>query len=204
MKNENLRFQLEKINLSFDDMFYKRCDTFISLLQEWGAVHNFTSAKALSKENIIDNIVDSVYPLKFLNNFNSLLDVGTGAGYPGMLLAIAKPNIPCTLVEPKSKRVAFLKFLKSALKLDNLTVLNQKVEDIEPKSYQLITSRAVTNTSLLLSITQNITSKDTEFLFYKGSLCEDEIKEIKINNYEIVTVGEYRNFLYIKRKGVNK
>ena len=202
MENSNLKFLLEKLDLDFDDTFYKRCDTFISLLQEWGAIHNFTSAKALSKANIIDNIVDSIYPLKFLNSFNSFVDVGTGAGYPGMLLAIARPDTKAILVEPKAKRVAFLNFVKNSLKLENVEVLHKKVQDISPSEYDLITSRAVTNTSLLLSLTQNITSSQTEFLFYKGSLCEDEIKEIKLNNYEIITVGEYRNFLYIKRKGL--
>ncbi|MCK5294425.1 MAG: 16S rRNA (guanine(527)-N(7))-methyltransferase RsmG [Arcobacteraceae bacterium] len=202
MENEQLKIELEKIKLSFDDKFYERCDTFISLLQEWGAVHNFTSAKALRTPDIIANIVDSVYPLKFLNDFKSFADVGTGAGYPGMLLAIARPDTKCVLVEPKVKRVAFLNFVKSALGLKKVTVLHTKVQDISPTSYDLITSRAVTNTSLLLSLTQNISNEQTEFIFYKGSLCEQEIEEIKLNKYEIISVGEFRNFLYIKRKGL--
>lgn len=200
--NEQLKIELEKIKLSFDDKFYERCNTFIKLLQEWGAVHNFTSSKALRTPDIISNIVDSVYPLKFLNNFESFADVGTGAGYPGMLLAIARPDAKCVLVEPKVKRVAFLNFVKSALGLKNVTVLHKKVQDISPISYDLITSRAVTNTSLLLSLTHNISDEQTEFIFYKGSLCEQEIKEIKFNEYEIISVGEFRNFLYIKRKGL--
>ena len=200
--NDKLKNDLEYLNLSFDDKFYERCDMFISLLQEWGAVHNFTSAKALRTDDIVSNIVDSVYPLKFLNDFKSFADVGTGAGYPGMLLAIARPEVTCVLVEPKAKRVAFLNFVKSALKLTNVTVVHKRVQDISPTSYDLITSRAVTNTSLLLSLTKNISDEQTEFLFYKGSLCEQEIEEIKINNYEIKSVGEFRNFLYIKRKGL--
>lgn len=202
MKNEQLKIELEKINLSFDDLFYERCDTYIALLQEWGAVHNFTSSKALRTVDIIANIVDSVYPLKFVNSFDSLADVGTGAGYPGMLLAIARPDIKVSLIEPKAKRVAFLNFIKGSLKLKNVEVLHKKVQDIAPTSYDIITSRAVTNTSLLLSLSQNISCENTEFLFYKGSLCEDEIKDAKIKEYEVINVGEHRNFLYIKRKGL--
>ena len=70
------------------------------------------------------------------------------------------------------------------------------------QSFDLITSRAVTNTTLLLSITNNIASAETEYLFYKGSICEDEIKDAKIKNYEVIQSGVHRNYLYIKRKGL--
>jgi 16S rRNA (guanine527-N7)-methyltransferase len=197
-----LKEQLKTINLEFDKLFYEKCDMFVSLLQEWGAVHNFTSSKALSTQEINLNIIDSIYPLTFLNHFNSFADIGTGAGYPGLLLSIAKPNIKATLIEPKGKKVAFLNFVKSALSLDNVEILHKKVQDIPPQSFELITSRAVTNISLLLSMTQHITFNETEFLFYKGSLCQDEMKEIKLNKYDIIKSGKYRNYLYIKRKGL--
>jgi 16S rRNA (guanine527-N7)-methyltransferase len=131
-----------------------------------------------------------------------LADIGTGAGYPGMLLAIAYPSSQISLIEPRAKRVAFLNFVKSALKLDNVKVIQNRVENLPPQSFDLITSRAVTNTSLLLSITNNIASDDTEYLFYKGSICLSEIKDAKIKNYEIIQSGEHRNYLYIKRKGL--
>ena len=119
-----------------------------------------------------------------------------------MLLAIAYPEKKVSLIEPRAKRVAFLNFVKSALKLENVEVVQNRVEYLSPQSFDLITSRAVTNTTLLLSITNNISSQDTEYLFYKGSICEDEIKDAKIKNYEIVQSGEHRNYLYIKRKGL--
>ena len=195
-----LKDKFTKINLEFDDIFYKRCDDFISLLQEWGSVHNLTGN--LHTLQIEENIVDSIYPLKFLNHFENFADIGTGAGYPGMLLAIARPNIKATLIEPKAKRVAFLNFVKNTLKLDNVEVVHKKAQDVLPQSYDLITSRAVTNTSLLLSLTQNLSTKDTEYLFYKGSLCEDETKEAKLKNYQIINVGNTRNYLYIKRGNI--
>lgn len=195
-----LKNKIEKISLSFDALFYERCEKFITLLQQWGAVHSLSAQ--LKKEEIEDNIVDSIYPVKFLNSFETLADIGTGAGYPGMLLAIAYPDKKISLIEPRAKRVAFLNFVKSALKLENVEVIQNRVENLSPQSFDLISSRAVTNTTLLLSITNNIASKETEYLFYKGSICEDEIKDAKIDNYEIVQSGEHRNYLYIKRKGL--
>jgi 16S rRNA (guanine527-N7)-methyltransferase len=195
-----LKTKLEEFDLKFDKLFYDRCDKFVSLLQEWGGVHNLTSS--LDSIQIKDNIVDSIYPLKFLNKFDSFADVGTGAGYPGMLVAIAKPNIQSTLIEPRAKRVAFLNFVKNTLGLTNVEVIHSKAQDISPRSYDLITSRAVTNTSLLLSLTQNLTDTNTEYLFYKGSLCKDEIKQAQLDNYEILSVGAHRNYLYMKRQGL--
>lgn len=195
-----LKAKLEELGFEFDDLFYQRCEQFVSLLQEWGAVHNLTGA--LKTLQIKENIVDSVYPLKFLHNFESLADIGTGAGYPGMLLAIARPDSKVALIEPRAKRVAFLNFVKNALGLKNVEVIQKKAQDILPTSYELITSRAVTNTALLLSLTKNLSDAHTEYLFYKGSLCEEEIAKAKIDNYEIVSVGEHRNYLYMKRQGL--
>jgi 16S rRNA (guanine527-N7)-methyltransferase len=195
-----LSAKLEKIGLSYDEQFYERCDKFVALLQQWGAVHSLTAQ--LKREQIEANIIDSIYPMKFINEFESLADIGTGAGYPGMLLAIANPDKKVALIEPKAKRVAFLNFVKNALKLENVEVIQKRVEELSPRSYDIITSRAVTNTALLLSLTNTISGNDTEYLFYKGSICKEEIEEAKLNNYEVIPNGEHRNFLYIKRKGL--
>lgn len=195
-----LKNKCKEIGLEFDNLFYERCEKFTSLLQQWGAVHSLSAQ--LKKGEIEDNIIDSIYPVKFLNSFETLADIGTGAGYPGMLLAIAYPTRKISLIEPRAKRVAFLNFVKSALKLENVEVIPNRVENLAPQSFDLITSRAVTNTTLLLSITNNIASQDTEYLFYKGSICKDEIETAKIKNYEIIQSGEHRNYLYIKRKGL--
>lgn len=192
--------KLKNIGLEFDEQFYVRCDQFISLLQQWGAVHSLTAQ--LTKEQIEENILDSIYPLKFMNSFDTLADIGTGAGYPGMILAIARPEAKISLVEPKAKRVAFLNFVKNALKLPNVEVVQNRVENMPPSSFDIITSRAVTNTSFLLSLTNNISGNDTEYLFYKGSLCEEEVSHAKLENYEVIKRGDHRNYLYMKRKGL--
>ncbi len=196
----DLQNRFERESLDFDELFYSRCKKFKALLKQWGAVHNLTAQ--LEESQIEENIVDSVYPLKFLNSFESLIDIGTGAGYPGMILAIAKPDVKVVLCEPKAKRVAFLNFVKNTLELPNVEVVQNRVENLPPKHYDLITSRAVTNTSLLMSMTGNLSDNDTEYLFYKGSMCDEELKGLEFDNYEVVSYGEKRNYLYIKREGL--
>lgn len=195
-----LKQKCEAVDLEFDDIFYDRCEKYITLLKQWGKVHNLSSNKDLQQEAIELNILDSIYVLKFLSTYTSIADVGTGAGYPGMLLAIARPDISCTLIEPRAKRVAFLKFVSSFLKLTNIKVIEKRAEDISNEKYDLIVSRAVTNTSLLLDITKDISNEHTQYLFYKGSLAQNELEVSKINNYDVISFGEHRNYVYIKNK----
>ncbi|WP_320033986.1 16S rRNA (guanine(527)-N(7))-methyltransferase RsmG [Halarcobacter sp.] len=189
-----LKELLKDINI--DNEFEQRCETFISLLQQWGKVHNLSGR--LETEDIIENIEDSIYPLKFIENYESFADIGTGAGYPGLILAMANANAKAYLIEPRLKRVSFLNFVKNTLGLNNVEVIANRVEKIDNIKVDLITSRAVTNTKLLLDLTTNIKKDESAYLFYKGTLLEDEIQQVKINNYDVVNRKD-RNYLYIKK-----
>ena len=186
---------LEANNLKFEDKFYEDCEVFVKLLQQWGTIHNLSGR--LTKDDIYENILDSLYPLTFIEKYESFADIGTGAGYPGLILAIALRDTKAYLIEPRIKRVSFLNFVKATLKLDNLVVLCNRVEEVKDLQVDLITSRAVTNTSLLLDITKNIKKPNSSYLFYKGSMLESELENAKVNNYKIVNKKD-RNYLYIK------
>ena len=190
-----LKQLLKENNLHFDDKFYEDCDVFIKLLQQWGMVHNLSGR--LTRSDIEENILDSLYPLNFIEKYESFADIGTGAGYPGLILAMALRDMKSYLIEPRIKRVSFLNFVKASLKLDNLTILCSRVEEVKGLSVDLITSRAVTNTSLLLDITTNIKKDNSSYLFYKGSMLDEELEVAKVNDYKIVNRKD-RNYLYIK------
>ncbi|SFZ98495.1 rRNA small subunit 7-methylguanosine (m7G) methyltransferase GidB [hydrothermal vent metagenome] len=183
----------EGINLS--DEIISTLEDFSYLLHEWNQIHNLTGAKSISA--IYDNILDSLYPLTFIKKPNTLLDVGTGAGFPGIVLAIALPSVEVVLSEPLKKRVSFLKYAAIDLGLKNVKVEAKRVEKVEHEAFGLITSRAVTNTKLLLELTQNISDENTEYLFYKGSRVFDELEDVQHQlNYDIVQKNQ-RNYLYI-------
>lgn len=186
---------LEANNLKFEDKFYEDCEVFVKLLQQWGTIHNLSGR--LTRDDIYENILDSLYPLTFIEKYESFADIGTGAGYPGLILAIALRDTKAYLIEPRIKRVSFLNFVKATLKLHNLVVLCNRVEEVKDLQVDLITSRAVTNTSLLLDITKNIKKPNSSYLFYKGSMLESELENAKVNNYKIVNKKD-RNYLYIK------
>ncbi|OCL87067.1 Ribosomal RNA small subunit methyltransferase G [Aliarcobacter thereius] len=191
----SLKNLLGKNDLKLEDSFYKDIQVFIELLQKWGKVHNLSGR--LDKESIEENIMDSLFPLNFIDAFESFADVGTGAGYPGLIIAIAKRDIKAYLIEPRAKRVSFLNFVKASLGLNNLIILQNRVENVKDIKVELITSRAVTNTKLLIDLTKNIKQDSSSYLFYKGSLLENELEDAKINNYKVVSRSD-RNYLYIK------
>ena len=192
-----LKQLLEENNLHFDDKFYEDCEVFIKLLQQWGKVHNLSGR--LLRSDIEENILDSIFPLNFINKYNSFADIGTGAGYPGLILAMGLRDVKSYLIEPRIKRLSFLSCVYASLKLENLTVICSRVEEVKDLQVDLITSRAVTNTSLLLDITKNIKKENSSYLFYKGSMLESEIEIAKLNDYKIVNRKD-RNYLYIKGK----
>ena len=191
-----LKNYLKKEGIELDDNIIFKLEIFTTKLDEWNRVHNLTGAKTIYA--IYENILDSLYPLSFIDIPKNLLDVGTGAGFPGLVLAIALPDTEVTLSEPLKKRVAFLKYMRVDLELDNLTVEAKKVEKINSQPFEMITSRAVTNTKLLLSLTENISDNKTQYLFYKGGRVFDEVKDVSQKlNYDIVQKN-LRNYLYIK------
>lgn len=178
--------------MSFDE----KIDFFTKKLLEWNKIHNLTGAK--TKEEVLKNIEDSIYPVKFLpKNIKNAMDIGTGAGFPGLILAFYLEDTNFLLVEPRKKRAAFLNYIISSLNLKNIKVEDKRVEEISPQKFDLITSRAVAKTDTLLKLSKPFIDKNTILLFYKGEEAEEEVKDIKNFNYDIINNGK-RKYLIIK------
>ena len=194
----NLVQYLNKENIHLESGIIVKLEKFASLLNEWNQIHNLTGAKTI--DAIYVNIIDSLYPLTFIDKPKTLLDVGTGAGFPGLVLVIALPETEVVLAEPLKKRVSFLKYAAIDLELSNVSVEAKRVEKVEHEAFDLITSRAVTNTKLLLDLTKDISNSETKYLFYKGSRVFDEIEDVQHQlRYDIVQKNQ-RNYLYIKNE----
>ena len=192
----NLSQYLDKEGISLEADVIIKLENFSSLLHEWNQIHNLTGAKSI--DAIYVNIIDSLFPLTFIEKPKTLLDVGTGAGFPGIVLAMALPECEVVLSEPLKKRVSFLKYAAIDLELPNVKVEAKRVEFVEHEAFGLISSRAVTNTKLLLELTKEISDVKTQYLFYKGSRVFDEVVDVGHQlDYDIVQKNQ-RNYLYIK------
>ena len=193
----NLKEQLQKESVSLPEDFFYKVQKYKEHLFKWNKIHNLTGAK---DEATIDAFIfDAVFPVSFMPEVKTLMDIGAGAGFPGMILAFALPQTQVTLVEPLAKRASFLQFVKADLELQNVTVVKKKVEQMEPKIFDMITSRAVTDTKMLLELSQNFYDSKTKFLFYKGEKVFDEVanatqkmrhKVIERDNRHYLLLGE--------------
>ena len=181
----NLKNAVVNAGIGLPENFFTNIQKYKEHLYKWNKIHNLTGAK---DETTLNNFIyDALFPVTFLPQVNSLMDIGTGAGFPGMILALALPETEVTLVEPLTKRASFLQFIKADLGLKNVTVVKKRVEDMEPQIFDIITSRAVTDTKMLLKLSENFRDKNSKLLFYKGEKVFDEIDEgVKGMNYKII------------------
>lgn len=191
----DLKATLNNDNITLPDNFFRNVQRYKEHLQKWNKIHNLTGAK--DSQTLDEFIYDAVFPLSFLPKVDTLMDIGTGAGFPGMILAFGLPNTHVTLVEPLSKRASFLQFIKADLELTNVTVVKQRVEQMEPKIFDIITSRAVTETKMLLKLSENFYDSHTKFLFYKGEKVFDEVKDGVQNMQHKIIETKNRHYLLL-------
>jgi len=192
----NLAQHLDREGIKVPKETVFKLEQFASLLHTWNQIHNLTGAKTI--ETIYDNIIDALYPVTFICTPDSLLDVGTGAGFPGMVLGIFYNKVETVLCEPLNKRASFLKFLTVELALPHVSVAKMRVEKLRHTPFGMITSRAVTDTRLLLDLTRELSDTTTQYLFYKGGQVFQELEAARHQlNYAIVS-RDKRNYLWIK------
>jgi len=189
----NLKTTLTNENIELPDNFFSNIQKYKENLFKWNKIHNLTGAK--DEKTIDEFIYDAVFPVSFLPKVKTLLDIGTGAGFPGMILAIALPDMEVTLVEPLKKRVSFLQFIKADLGLKNVTVVKKRVEEMPHKIFDIITSRAVTDTKMLLKLSEGFRDENSQLLFYKGQRVYDEVDEVM--NHQIIQTKN-RHYLLLK------
>ena len=171
----DLKETILKNNIKVPEDFFYNIQKYKEQLFKWNKIHNITGAK--NEATVNHFIYDALFPVSFLKHYNSLLDIGTGAGFPGMILALALPDTHVTLVEPLKKRASFLQFIKADLGLKNVTVVKKRVEEMPPQHFELVTSRAVTDTKMLLKLSENFRDSSSTLLFYKGEKVFTEIDE---------------------------
>lgn len=152
-------------------------NTYLDLLEEWNRVFNLTAIT--NREDMFTlHLQDSLSVLPYLTGKN-VLDVGTGAGFPGMVLAIARPDLAVTLLDSAGKKTRFLQQVKAALKLNNVTVVHARVEDYHPDPlFDQVISRAFSDLTKFLLCTEHLCKPEGQFLAMKGLCPDEEIKAI--------------------------
>ena len=157
----------------------KQLDDYANLIKEYNKVMNLTGIDEY-EEVYLKHFYDSMTINGILKNieFESLGDLGTGAGLPGVVLAIFYPDKKIYLIEPLTKRCKFLEVVKEKLQLNNVIILNKRAEEIDLK-FDVIVSRAVAKLNILLELSIPLINTGGYFIPLKGAAGTEEIKNAK-------------------------
>lgn len=174
----------ERLGIELERAAVERLFIYYEELKRWSRKINLI-ARETSDEQIIENhFLDSLTLLPLLINCGPvhLLDVGTGAGFPGLVCKAARPGIALTLVEPRLKRVSFLRHIARTLQLEDVSVLACRIEDEEiiPSAapFTHITSRAVTDVGAFLDLVGRFALSGQEIICMKGPKWQQELSVI--------------------------
>lgn len=213
MNIEEFVNNLKDLNIEINDDILNKLDIYYNFLVEYNSHTNLTAITG--KEDVyLKHFYDSLTIVKSidLSTINSLIDVGTGAGFPGMVLAIFYPNLKVTLLDSNNKRINFLNELISKLGISNVVTVHDRSEIYAKNhkdSFDVVTARAVKNMKELTELCLPLVSVGGYFIPLKGILnneLEDAISIITQINGKVVDVisfnlpnGDTRNIIKIKK-----
>ena len=211
MNKELFLEECKKMNIEITDSQLKQLDQFYHLMLEWNEKINLTRITE-EQDVYLKHFYDSLTLNKAVNlkEVQTLCDVGTGAGFPGIVLKIVFPNLKVTLIDSLLKRVNYLNEVIKTLNLKEIEAIHARGEDYKGQ-FDVVTSRAVANIEKLVDYTMHLVSKDGVFVAMKGNIEEELSSEVKTRlekKYEIKQMISFklpiedsnRNLIVMKKK----
>jgi 16S rRNA (guanine527-N7)-methyltransferase len=175
-----LRSGLEELGITLADKQVKQLLQHIALLDKWNRVHNLTAIRAIN-DMVGKHVLDSLSVLPELVKQSpptmTLADVGTGAGFPGLPLAIACPDWQVTLIDSNHKKIGFIKQVVHVGDLKNVTVIASRVEQ-QTQTFAAVISRAFASLAEMVKHTKPVCREDTVLWAMKGKYPEQELSEL--------------------------
>ncbi|MGX5175582.1 16S rRNA (guanine(527)-N(7))-methyltransferase RsmG [Aliikangiella sp. IMCC44653] len=172
---EQLKRGISALQLQLSSHQINQLESLLNDLLKWNKAYNLTAIKD-PQEALRLHILDSLAVLPYWQKFNKTLDVGTGAGFPGLPLAIALPQQEFHLLDSNSKKIRFIRQQIHALDLPNVTAHHSRIEDHPNGQYDCVTSRAFASLADMLTATQHQLVLDGRWMALKGVYSEQEVK----------------------------
>lgn len=175
---KELKEKAKLINIELEDIKIEKFYNYMNLLLEWNEKINLTAITE-PNEVILKHFIDSATIIKYIENNMSIVDVGTGAGFPGIPLNIIKNNAKYTLVDSLNKRINFLNEVIEKLGLQNINTVHSRIEDFaknNKEKFDVATSRAVASLNVLLEYLLPLVKVGGICICMKGSNAKEEIE----------------------------
>lgn len=179
MNKDIFLIEVKKLGIEINSDMMEKLDIFYKLLVEWNKKINLTTIVD-EKEVYLKHFYDSLTIVKTVNleTINNLCDVGTGAGFPGIVLKIMYPHINITLLDSLQKRINFLNVVINTLNLKDIKTIHTRSEDYRGQ-YDIVVSRAVANIEKLLTIAMHLVKPGGMFVAMKGNIDKEITPIIK-------------------------
>lgn len=184
-RNEIVTY-LENNNIAFDEEAITKLLTFLSLLATWNKTHNLTAIKP--KDYILKHVIDSLCLLPYIKD-QRFLDVGTGAGFPGIVLAIFATNCEVVLLDIQAKKCCFLKQVIHEAQLKNATVEHKSILDYNPnRSFDIVVARAFTSMANMVDMVRHVCNRNHGvILAMKAKLENNEVAALTVK-HEVINI----------------
>jgi 16S rRNA (guanine527-N7)-methyltransferase len=169
---------LDGLGLDIDAGTQQKLLDYLALLEKWNKVHNLTAVRN-PEEMVTLHLLDSLSALPHIKG-ERLLDVGSGAGLPGIPLALVRPWLPVTVMDSSHKKASFMRQVKAELGIANLEVVCGRVEKFRPDvRYDMVISRAFSDLAEFLRLTSHLCADRGLWLAMKGVYPYDELAQLK-------------------------
>lgn len=165
----------QAMEMALSDAEQKRLLTYLAALIKWNKAYNLTAIRD-PLEMVDKHLLDSLSILPHIDQ-SPLIDIGTGAGLPGMIIAIMRPQLDVTLLDSNGKKTRFLKQFAADMALSQVMVVNERCEH-HIGQYGQITSRAFASLSDMVAGTEHLLASNGRWLAMKGHVPEDEISAL--------------------------
>lgn len=185
MLQDKLKQGLAEAQINLADGIQQKMLAYVALLEKWNKVHNLTAVRE-PEDMVTLHLLDSLAVLPYIKG-ERMLDVGSGAGLPGIPLALCRPDIQVTVLDASHKKASFMRQAKVELGIDNLQVVCGRVESYRPAfSFDTIVSRAFSDLAEFVRLTRHLGGDGTVWLAMKGVYPYEELEQLAIEPTQII------------------
>ncbi len=203
---EKLQHGLQLLGLELSTTQQLLLLEYVALLQKWNSTYNLTALRDVDSM-ISHHLIDSLTLLPYVQNAETLMDVGSGGGMPGIPTAIARPDLQITLLDSNTKKTTFLQQAVIELGLSNVTVAAGRVEAMHDKKVDVVTSRAFAELADFISLTKHLLNNNGYWAAMKGVYPYEELEHVpasvevvNVDKIDVPTLGAERHMVIMRPK----